>query len=83
MMVGQGMRLLGVGLVLGLIAALGTSRVLRSLLFQVDATNPAIDSFVGLLLSVASAAACCIGALRFTHRSNGHSSRRMTPLPAL
>ena len=64
MMVGQGMRLLGVGLVLGLIAALGTSRVLRSLLFQVDATNPAIYFVVGLLLAVAAAAACWIPARR-------------------
>ena len=64
MMLNQGMRLLGIGLVVGFLGALAASRVLRSLLFEVSATDPLIYVGVALLLGVAAALACWIPARR-------------------
>ncbi len=64
MMLQQGMRLLAIGLVIGFLGALATSRVLRSLLFEVSATDPLIYVGVSLLLGVAAAVACWIPARR-------------------
>ena len=64
MMLQQGMRLLAIGLVLGFIATLGATRVLRSLLFEVSATDPLIYVAVSLLLGSAAAIACWIPARR-------------------
>jgi putative ABC transport system permease protein len=64
MMLTQGMRLLGIGLVIGFIAALIASRVLRSLLFEVSATDPLVYAGVSLMLGVAAALACWIPARR-------------------
>lgn len=64
MMLQQGMRMLGIGLLIGFVAALATSRVLRSVLFQVSATDPLVYVGVSLLLGVAAAIACWIPARR-------------------
>ena len=64
MMLNQGMRLLGIGLVVGFLGALAASRVLRSLLFEVSATDPLIYVGVALLLGIAAALACWIPARR-------------------
>jgi putative ABC transport system permease protein len=64
MMLQQGMRLLAIGLVLGFIATLGATRVLRSLLFEVSATDPLVYVAVSLLLGSAAAIACWIPARR-------------------
>ncbi len=64
MMLGQGMRLLGGGLVLGFVGAFALSRVIRSLLFGVSANDPLIYGAVTLLLVCAALLACWIPARR-------------------
>ena len=64
MMLNQGMRMLGIGLLIGFGGALAASRVLRSLLFEVSATDPAIYIGVCAVLAVAAVVACWIPARR-------------------
>ena len=55
---GQGVRLLGIGLALGTLGALASSRLLKSFLFDVEAVDPSVYFAVSLLLALAAAAAC-------------------------
>ena len=64
MMLKQGMRLLGAGLVLGFVGAIALSRVIRSLLFGVSANDPLIYGTVTLVLAAAALFACWIPARR-------------------
>jgi putative ABC transport system permease protein len=64
MMLTQGMRLLAVGVVIGVAGAFAASRLLRSLLFEVNAADPLIYATVTLVLGVAAALACWIPAHR-------------------
>jgi len=64
MMLGQGMRLLGSGLLLGFVGAFAVARVLRSLLFGVSANDPLIYGAVTLVLAGAALLACWIPARR-------------------
>jgi predicted permease len=64
MMLRQGLRLLGAGLVLGFLGALALSRVIRSLLFGVSANDPLIYGTVTLVLAGAALLACWIPARR-------------------
>ena len=64
MMLQQGLRLLAIGLAVGFVGALVTSRVLRSLLFEVSATDPSVYVGVSLVLGLAAAIACWIPARR-------------------
>jgi predicted permease len=64
MMLGEGLRLTLMGLVLGLIGALGLARVGSSLLFGVSATDPFTFLTVSLLLSGVAMAACYFPARR-------------------
>lgn len=64
MMLKQGMRLLGAGLVLGFVGALAFSRIVRSLLFGVSANDPLIYCTVTLVLAAAALFACWIPARR-------------------
>ena len=64
MMLRQGLRLLVAGLVLGFTGAFATSRVMRSILFGVNAERPAIYLLVSLLLALTAAFACWIPARR-------------------
>jgi putative ABC transport system permease protein len=70
----QGMLLAGLGMAIGLAAALALGQSIRSLLFQVDAADPATLSAVAVLLAVVALAACWIPARRAT---------RVDPLAAL
>jgi putative ABC transport system permease protein len=66
MILGQGMAVIGVGLVLGLVSAFGLMRLLRSLLFGVGENDPVtFVAITGLLLLVA-VVACYIPARRAT-----------------
>ncbi len=64
MMLRQGMRLLGFGLLLGFAGAIALSRAIRSVLFGVSANDPLIYGAVTLVLVCAAAAACWIPARR-------------------
>jgi putative ABC transport system permease protein len=64
MMLKQGMRLLGAGLVLGFVGAVAFSRIIRSLLFGVSANDPLIYGAVTLVLAIAALFACWIPARR-------------------
>jgi len=61
---GQGARLLGLGLLIGLAGALAFSRVLGSFLFEVNAVDPALYAGVSILLGAAAILACWIPARR-------------------
>jgi ABC-type antimicrobial peptide transport system permease subunit len=64
MMLGQGMRLLGGGLILGFAGAFALSRVIRSVLFGVSANDPLIYGAVTLVLICAALIACWLPARR-------------------
>ena len=64
MMLRQGMRLLGGGLVLGFVGAFLASRVIQSLLFSVSANDPLIYGTVTFVLACAALLACWIPARR-------------------
>jgi putative ABC transport system permease protein len=61
-----GMALVLFGLGLGLVAAVFTSRLLRSMMFEVSPVDPSTFAGVALLLGLVGAAACLIPALRAT-----------------
>jgi len=61
---GRGLRLAGLGVVVGLAAAFGLSRLLDSLLFGISASDPATYGIATLLLLGAAGAACWVPALR-------------------
>jgi len=62
--VGQGMRVMGLGLVVGAAAALLLARVIRSVLFGVEATDPRVILAVAVLLAVVGLVACVVPARR-------------------
>jgi putative ABC transport system permease protein len=64
LILGQGLRLLAVGLIIGVAAAIGFSRVLGSFLFEVRAVDPALYALVSIFLAVAAILACWIPARR-------------------
>ncbi|HEX6809519.1 MAG TPA: ABC transporter permease [Gemmatimonadaceae bacterium] len=70
----QGMLLAGIGLVVGLAGALAVTRVVSSLLFGVQPTDPATFAAVGLFMLAVALVACVVPARRAT---------RVDPLVAL
>ena len=64
MIVRQGMMLALVGIALGFAAALGVTRLLASLLFGVEATDPATFAAISLLLAIVALLACYLPARR-------------------
>src|SRR4030095_14114197 len=50
LVLGQGMKLAGLGVTLGLLAALALTRLLKNLLFGVSATDPLTFAAIALLL---------------------------------
>ncbi len=67
LVVGQGIRLIAVGVALGLAGALAAARVLKSLLYGVSATDPLTFVTVSLLLAFVGLLACWIPARRATN----------------
>jgi len=70
----QGMLLAGIGLLVGLAGALAVTRVVSSLLFGVQPTDPATFAAVGLFMLAVALVACVVPARRAT---------RVDPLVAL
>jgi putative ABC transport system permease protein len=66
LVIGQGMGLTLVGMVIGLGCALALTRLLKSLLFDVDATDPMTFTMIALLLTFVALLACWIPAHRAT-----------------
>jgi predicted permease len=74
MAVGEGMLIVAIGLVTGIAGALAVTRVFRSMLFGVDATDPITLGVVAGILAAVALLACYIPARRAT---------RVDPLAAL
>jgi putative ABC transport system permease protein len=66
MILGQGMAVIGIGLVLGLAAAFALTRLLRSLLFGVGENDPLTFAAITLVLFMVALIACYIPARRAT-----------------
>jgi len=74
MIIYQGMGLTAIGIGLGVLASLGATRFISSLLYQVSATDPQVFLLVPLVLVTASLLACIVPACR---------AMRVEPLVAL
>ena len=72
--IAMALRLLGVGVVLGAVGALGAGRALRTVLFQVPATQPLILAGAAVTVALISLVACLIPA---------HRASRVSPTEAL
>jgi hypothetical protein len=66
--------LVGIGIALGLLLALGLSRLVAGFLHGISPADPLTFSAIGLLLALAATAACCVPAAR---------ASRIDPLEAL
>ncbi len=64
LVVRQGMTLVAIALVLGAAGALGLTRLMRGLLFDIGATDPTTFFVVALLISLTALAACWLPARR-------------------
>ena len=66
LVIGQGMRLVGVGIAIGLAASLALTRLIDSLIFGVRRTDPMTFAMIVLLLALVALIACWIPARRAT-----------------
>jgi putative ABC transport system permease protein len=64
LVLGQGMTVVGIGIAVGIAVALGATRLMASLLFDVGATDPAAYATAGTVLFVVAALACAVPAIR-------------------
>jgi ABC-type antimicrobial peptide transport system permease subunit len=64
MIVGQGMTLTVIGVLIGLLLAFGSTRLMKSLLFGVSPTDPLTFIVIALLLSLVALLACWLPARR-------------------
>jgi putative ABC transport system permease protein len=64
LVVGEGTRLAGTGIAIGIVGALAASRALGALLFGVSATDPATFTLAAVILAIAGVAAAYIPARR-------------------
>ena len=63
-MVGEGMRLAGIGIGVGLVAALVLTRTMRSMLVGVRTTDPATFAAIALVFVAIAALSCWLPARR-------------------
>ncbi len=64
--VGQGLRVAGLGLVLGAVASVVLTRLMVSMLFEISPTDPRVMAAVALVLGAVALLACLIPARRAT-----------------
>jgi predicted permease len=64
LVLGEGMKMAGIGVLIGIAAAFGLTRLMASLLYGVSATDPLTFTAVALLLGAVALAACYIPARR-------------------
>ena len=64
LVLGDGLRMAGIGVVVGILVALPLTQLLRGFLFGVDATDPLTFALVGAALVAVAAAACYVPARR-------------------
>src|SRR5712692_860585 len=64
MVIGQGLKLASIGVAVGVLCALGTSRALATQLYQVTPNDPLTFIAVPLVFAGVAAAACCVPARR-------------------
>lgn len=64
LVLGDGMKMAGIGVAAGAVAALGLTRLMADLLFGVSATDPLTFAVVAVLLAIVALAACYIPARR-------------------
>jgi ABC-type antimicrobial peptide transport system permease subunit len=74
LVVGQGMGVVAIGLVVGLVGALAVTRFLQSMLFGVTASDPFVLMGVSVVVGLVALLACLIPARR---------ASRIDPLVAL
>ena len=74
MVMRQGMRPVGIGLIVGIAGALALGRLLQALLFEVSPTDPVVAGGVAAVLGAAAALACYAPA---------HRATRVDPVSAL
>src|SRR6266851_3486524 len=74
MVLGEGMKMTVIGIFIGLLTALGLTRLMANLLFGVSATDPLTFVGVGTILVIVAMAACYVPARRAT---------RVNPIVAL
>jgi putative ABC transport system permease protein len=60
MVIGQGMMLAMIGVVVGLVASFGLTRLMTTMLFGVEPTDPATFVVISMLLTVVALAACYV-----------------------
>jgi ABC-type antimicrobial peptide transport system permease subunit len=74
MVLGQGMKLAGVGMLIGLATALALTRLMAALLFEVRPGEPLVYASIAAMLGMVAAAACWIPSRR---------AARVDPMAAL
>jgi len=74
LVIGQGLKLAGIGLVIGVVAALALAHLMSSMLYGVSANDPLSLAVAILMLGAAATLACLLPALRAT---------RIDPITAL
>ena len=66
LVIGDGVKLVMLGIVIGMAGAIATGRLLAGLLFGVNATDPMTFTVIALLLAAVSVLACYVPARRAT-----------------